>query len=82
MTDQEIRDVILKTAYDAKNAGGVAYVSKISEDCGQEIKQVISNVNCLRKRGLVKHVVRGRAVFPTEVEITEKGIDEYERKCR
>lgn len=81
LTDQEIRDAILKAAYKAKDSWIGVHLPKISEDCEVSMERVLKNSKYLRlNQGLVKSVVRNRVVSSSDVEITDKGIREYERK--
>ena len=73
-----------RLGYTAKKTGRSARPDRISEDCGEQIEKVILNVRCLFEKGWLKRRIvglgRGRGmVDTTEVEITPKGIDEYQR---
>jgi len=83
MTDQEIKCAILKYVYDEKKAGKVAMavLGRIIGDYDVDTERVRSILKSLGKEGLLKDRVSGKVVYPTDKEITEKGIREYREKC-
>ena len=82
MTDEEIQCLILKVGYN--DPKGAVHLSRISTDYGIDMERVLFNKNILKDEGLVKtRIMGGSTPGPNVgyVEITERGRDEYKRRC-
>jgi len=83
MRDEKIRCAVLKYLYDEKKAGKEVVMDaadRVSRDYKIDIKRVFSVLHGMRNEGLVENV--SRVATTTDMVITEKGISEYEEKCK
>ena len=72
MTDQEIKEAILKTI-DKNKVLGHINIYELSKHCEVDEKKILSLRRQLVNEGLLKHRVMGKMVLTTDFKITEKG---------